>query len=111
MAWWKNLAWNSWFDSPEKINLCPIFATKLVCKNDGGKEVTKLCVGYISSLFQNERNCGCRIVQLVCVCGLLWMGDSLLMHLCGNLLEVSHSQKEGSEVWVDCSCWLTWVAA
>ena len=39
-------------------------------------------------------------------------GDSLPIRLCRNLLEVSsQASKGGSEVWVDCSCWLIWVAA
>ena len=38
-------------------------------------------------------------------------GDSLLIRLCRNLLKVGSQAKRGSEVWVDCSCWLTWVAA
>ena len=37
-------------------------------------------------------------------------GDSLLMSL-WKPVGGGFTGKGGSEVWVDCSCWLTWVAA
>ena len=53
----------------------------------------KLCVGDVSCLFQNAGIWGCGKVQLVCIFRLLGMDDSLLMHLCGKLLEVGHRQR------------------
>ena len=55
----------------------PIFVTKLVCGNGGGDYEVTLCVGDVSCLFQNKGNRGCGKMQVVCVCGLLGMGDSL----------------------------------
>ena len=48
----------------------------------------------------------------MCVGRLLGMdGDSLLIHLCRNLLEVGSQAKGVRKCGVNCSCWLTWVAA
>ena len=44
-----------WFESPEKLNLFCLIATKLACRNDGEKD-HEVCNGDVSWLLQNGRD-------------------------------------------------------